>query len=79
MGIIENISTCSLYQYVVLFNAIFLSGGGVSKREKKISFFKRTTVSVKYISLCKEKIIILMMVFLSYLSKVLFFYGKSKV
>lgn len=39
MGIIENISTCSLYQYVVLFNAIFLSGGGVSKREKKISFF----------------------------------------
>lgn len=45
MGIIENISTCSLYQYVVLFNAIFLSGGGVSKREKKIFLFLKERLS----------------------------------
>lgn len=56
MGIIENISTCSLYQYVVLFNAIFLSGGGVSKREKKYLFLKERPSQLKTFLFEKRKL-----------------------
>lgn len=56
MGIIENISTCSLYQYVVLFNAIFLSGVGSQNAKKKYLFLKERPSQLKTFLFEKRKL-----------------------